>query len=577
MAEPVPGATTDPGAGPAADRTTRWIVGLLAVVLLAPFLALVVWALRHTIYSAGDLGMTEGLVRSVGTSTTPLLGAYSRYGWHHPGPLLFYALAGPYRILGGDGSALAASAVVLNAVSIGAVAYLFWRRDGVGGLIAGSVVVVLLLRALGNDFLVSSWNPALPVLPVLVFALALWVLVGGRPWMLVLMVVTGSFAVQAHVGTAGVVLVGLLVACGWLIGHRRTQPAGRRVWITAGVTALVLWAAPITEALRHGGGNLKWLSEFWTSPHDHLTGWSPAARIVASQFAIGAPWLTGHERVRTFDAGLDPPWRFPLLGILFVVALIIAWRRRDRAALQLGGVTVGFAIVAFVSVARIVDQPISYLVRWVFLAGVLAGLTVAWTVLGLVRSLPARAPAAVGIAAAVVVVSVAGALAVTSGSTRPTFATDTRIMAALAPQLDRHVADLREPVLVASVADMGSGGLSDSTWAVLLDRGVDARLPRSEGWKIGPVHTVREADAGTRLVTAVGDQVAVLRDDPRYRVLASFDRLPARQRAELERLKPGITDQREYFRWAMEHPELTRRINDLEQQGLRAAIFEVRD
>ena len=100
---------------------------------------------------------------------------------------------------------------------------------------------------------------------------------------------------------------------------------------------------------------------------------------------------------------------------------------------------------------------------------------------------------------------------------------------------------------------------------------------RSEGWKIGPVHTVREADAGTRLVTAVGDQVAVLRDDPRYRVLASFDRLPARQRAELERLKPGITDQREYFRWAMEHPELTRRINDLEQQGLRAAIFEVRD
>lgn len=576
MAEAVPAATTDPGAGPAANRGTRWLSGLLAVALLVPFFALVVWALRHTIYSAGDLGMTEGLVRSVGTSTTPLLGAYSRYGWHHPGPLLFYALAVPYRILGADGSALAAGAVVLNALSVGAVAYLFWRRDGLGGLLAGSLVLVLLLRALGNDFLVSSWNPALPVLPVLVFALALWVLLEDRPWMLVLMVVTGSFAVQSHVGTAGVVLVGLLVACGWLIAHRRTQPARRAVWITAGVTALVLWAAPILEALRHGGGNLKWLSEFWTSPHDQVTGWSAAGRIVTSQFALGAPWLTGHEQVQTFDAGLDPPWRFPFLGLVFVAALVVAWRRRDRAALQLGAVTVGATLVAFVSVARIVDQPISYLVRWVFLTGVLAGLTVAWTVLGLVRTWPARATTAVGVAAALVVVAVAGALAVTSDSTRPTFPVDTRIMARLAPQLDRHVAGFREPVLVDSVADMGSGGLSDSTWAVLLDHGVDARLARSEGWKVGPVHTVKVSRARTHLVTAVGDQVAVLRADPRYRVLASFDGLSARGRAELERLKPDLADEEEYFRWAMDHPGISRRITALEQQGLRAAIFEVR-
>lgn len=576
MAEPVRGATTDP-VPPAANRTTRRVAGLLVVVLLAPFAALVVWALRHTVYSAGDLGMTEGLVRSVGTSTTPLLGAYSRYGWHHPGPLLFYALAGPYRLLGADGSALAASAVVLNGLSVLAIAYLLWRRGGLGGLVAGSVVVVLLLRALGNDFLVSSWNPALPVLPVLVYALALWVLLDGRPWMLVLMVVTGSFAVQSHVGTAVVVLAGLLVACGSLIRHRRSRPAGRAVWITAGVTAVALWAAPILEALRHGGGNLKWLSEFWTSSHDRLTGWSAAGRIVTSQLAVGAPWLTGHERVQTFDAGLDPPWRFPVLGLVFVVAVVIAWRRRDRAALQLGAVTAGFSVIAFVSVARIVDQPIPYLVRWVFLAGVLAGLTIAWTVLGLVRTLPARAATAVGVAAALVVVAVAGAMALTSDATRPTFPTDARIMARLAPGLDRHVADFREPVLVSSVADMGSGGLSDSTWAALLDRGVDARLPRAEGWKIGPVHTVRASDAGTHLVTAVGDQVAVLKADARYRVIASFDGLSARRRAELERLKPDITDEEEYFRWAMDHPDETRRINRLERQGLRAAIFEVRD
>ncbi len=577
MVEPVRGAPAARGARRAADRDTRWATGLIVVVLLVPFGALVVWALGHTVYSAGDVALTEALVRSVGTSTTPLVGAYSRSGWHHPGPLLFDALAGPYRMLGADGSALAAAAVVLNALATGVIAYLFWRRDGLAGLVTGSVVVVLFARALGNDFLVSAWNPDAPVLPTLVFVLALWVLLDDRPWMLVVMTVTGSFAVQSHVGTAGVVGAGLVVAIAWLLARRRSRPAGRRVWITAGVAAALLWAAPVLEAARHRGGNLRALLDYWTASHDHLAGWSVGARIVAAQLSVGAPWLTGHETVRAFSERLDPPWRFPVVGLLFVVALVIAARRRDRAALQLGALTVGVALVAWVSAARIVGEPFDYLLRWVRLVGVLAGLSIAWTVLGLVRRLPARVAVVVGVAATAVVVAVAGTMAATSGSTRPAMPADARLMAGLAPALDRHLARLREPVLVGAVEDMGSVGLSDSVWAALRDRGLDARLPRSEAWKVGASRTVRPEHAGSQLVAVVGDRVAGLRADPRYRLLAIFDPLSPRRRAELDRLQPAGRSDAARLRWALAHPAAARRIAALSRHGPRAAIVERRD
>src|SRR4051794_9706740 len=129
----------DPGAlsaevGRPADPRDRRTAAVIAVVVLAPFVALLVWALTTRVWSTGDVALTEIAVRDVGGVHTPLLGAYSRYGWHHPGPLYFMALAVPYRLLGSDGSALAAGAVVVNAVAAAAASWLLWRRGGRGGL-----------------------------------------------------------------------------------------------------------------------------------------------------------------------------------------------------------------------------------------------------------------------------------------------------------------------------------------------------------------------------------------------------------------------------------------------------------
>ncbi len=48
-------------------------------------------------------------VQDVGRRPVPL-GLYSRDGWSHPGPLVFYTLAIPYQIFGSSTSAMVVGA-----------------------------------------------------------------------------------------------------------------------------------------------------------------------------------------------------------------------------------------------------------------------------------------------------------------------------------------------------------------------------------------------------------------------------------------------------------------------------------
>src|SRR4051812_10274423 len=89
-----------------ASRDTGWIalVGVTLVPLVVAFVALFTGR-RGRIVPWGDTALLELTVRDVGAHV-PLLGPYSRYHWHHPGPLLFDWLAVPYRVLGSDARAL---------------------------------------------------------------------------------------------------------------------------------------------------------------------------------------------------------------------------------------------------------------------------------------------------------------------------------------------------------------------------------------------------------------------------------------------------------------------------------------
>src|SRR5215211_2466333 len=82
-------------------------------------------------------------------SRSVLLGPYSRFGWHHPGPSLFYVLALPYRLLGRPSVALPLTAVAINLVAVVGIAVLAYRRGGRTLLVAVLLVVEVYLATLG--------------------------------------------------------------------------------------------------------------------------------------------------------------------------------------------------------------------------------------------------------------------------------------------------------------------------------------------------------------------------------------------------------------------------------------------
>src|SRR5947209_6059220 len=141
--------TTSAGrAGEMGDtRRERSHAVAVVVVLLVPLAVVAGRVLASHWISYSDYSAIELRTRAVGTSTTPLVGPFSRYGWSHPGPLLFYALAVPYRILGEQGRGLLLGALLVNGVAIGAVLFVCFRRGRIAGLVVGALIVLLLARA----------------------------------------------------------------------------------------------------------------------------------------------------------------------------------------------------------------------------------------------------------------------------------------------------------------------------------------------------------------------------------------------------------------------------------------------
>ena len=269
-------------AGARSDRRIRWVV---AGLLIVPALVLLVRVFQGGWLSSSDWADIELRTRDVGTPHTPLVGAYSRYGWNHPGPLLFYAPALPYRALGGRGYGILAGALVVNGAAIAGIAVVLWRRGQIVGLTLGVAIILVLARALGAGFLVDPWNPYVIVFPLLAVVALAWAAADGDLWALPIAVAVGSFVVQSHVGAALAVVAAIGISVGALVlDARRTRDARRkRVAIATTAVAVVCWLPAVVQQFQPGGGNLGHLVDFWTRSHANTAGWSAGARIVFAQ------------------------------------------------------------------------------------------------------------------------------------------------------------------------------------------------------------------------------------------------------------------------------------------------------
>lgn len=404
---------TDRVTTPGPSTAMRW---LLAAVLLLPLVAAAVSVLGHRWVPTGDIAIIDLRSRDVLSLHPPLTGLFSRRGWNHPGPAMFWILAPFAAAARGTAAVLRIGWILVDAVVLLAASVLAARVSRTL-LLVTSLTIGLSYLALPASVHRMPWNPWMPV-PMLVLLIVLAVRVGsGRPRDLIGIVVVGSVMVQTHAGVAPVVL-GLAALAGvWAVRDARRGSEGLRAlrspagWCLG--VGVLLWLPPTIGAITGAPGNLRILLRYFLDAPDPPLGTARALRIMAAEFAWRPPWLGGPYRVQSLlqlAVGASPLWLVPPVALLIAgSALSRRAGRRDDARLVIAAAVVLLCGVLAISRA---DIAFPYTFEW---RGVVAAFVVVVATVPFVRLLVAREPAriariATGLAVAVVVATAAVAV-----------------------------------------------------------------------------------------------------------------------------------------------------------------------
>lgn len=566
------------------DRLAGWA----AVVLVGvPFLVNAVVSLGLEWHPASDRAVIVTRVADVFGGDRPLVGAYSRFGFNHPGPLGTYLLAPAFEAVGPAG--VLATAAAINGVAAVAAVALVRRRAGALAAVASAIAVLAVTRALGAVLLRDPWNPWLPVVPFALVLVAAWAMATGSRWALPVALGAGSFVVQAHVGAAPVVAAvgafGVVVLAVRAARHRfdrsvagcetagprgdgepddpaagggsTSRPGWWRSALLVAATVVVVvvaWGPPVREqvAAPPGEGNLSRLVAHFGAGGREVEGVGASVAAAGRQVSPVGPWLTGDEPADPFTGDVEPGW--PPMVALFLAAVVAATvvavrrhRRLDPSAALAATVLVA-ASAGLVAVARIDDGLYPYLIRWWWWIAAFGWLAVVWVAIG---SVAARLAAPVargmrGVLLGIGTVALVGLVVVAAGQ-----ATTRRVPD---DQESRALAAFAGPALAAVPGDapvavdwsgQDVGALEAGLIPILEGAGRPVTRPPDQAYIWGPTRTGRGgAAADRRLVTMSGPGAT---DADRQRAagleqLAAYDTLEPGERAEQRRLQAELDD-----------------------------------
>jgi hypothetical protein len=503
---------------------------VLGLIVAAPIVVAGIDAAGRQWYPVGDWAMLELRTNDVGGRHTPLLGPYSRYGWNHPGPLLFWLFAVPYRLTGADPSSLLVAAASVNLASVAGLTTFAWRRGRVVLVAAVAVALALVVLNVEPGMVRDPWNPWVTVLPFGLLVMLAWSAVEGDRLALPLAAFVGSFLVHAHVG-----FLALVVALwAWsVLGFLRSGAPRRPLWWSAGVLG-ICWL-PVVIDLAVGQRNLVDMGRHFLGGDDDPAGLATALGIAARQLGHVAPWFGGDEPPNPFGGALLTRGLSVLIVplIAFLVGLGLAWWRRAFPALRFQATVALTAVVGVVSVGRVTDEVFNYLVRWWWMIAVLWWVSIAWSVWSaLVADRGSIARFVIPIAALCGTVGAAwfSASAVGEAGRAPLPIDDWQpAMGAVSDQAIASVRD-RGPVRLESTGPL-SGWVFDGLATRLEAAGVPVRV-RDEDINLNKYgqHRVSGAATPTEVWAVTGTPIERFAADERFTEVARHDPLSVEDR-----------------------------------------------
>jgi hypothetical protein len=370
------------------ERAEQW-VWALALVAALPALVAGAAAVGAAWVPDADLAPIEVRVRDAWSTNPPLVGAYSRVGGNHPGPAMFYALALPYRLLGAQPWALLTGAALINATMIVLAVRIAGRKRRTGLAALTAVAILALSWSLGPDGLRSPWNPNLALLPFLTAALATWAVVTGSRRSLPVAAVTISFCAQTHVGYLPLAVVLAAWCVVGLVRQRHQLDAWRVAGLVTAAALVAMWLPVLGQQLFGDNGNLTRILGEAGGSDDATFGLDGVRGLLLPHLG---PWPRWPRPTLWNVSGVNPAlgWGWPPIGLaVFVAAVVVAGRRRDRDAGTLLAVTASLWVAGAFAISRLSGLSGSYLYRWVRVLGLLLWVAALWT---LGRALLARAP-----------------------------------------------------------------------------------------------------------------------------------------------------------------------------------------
>lgn len=544
--------------------------GSLGVV----FLVAVVAALRQGWIPVSDDALIALHVRDV-PGHLPLVGAYSRFGWSHPGPVAYYYLALPYRLFASNPAGLMVGTLTLG---FGGVAWAWLVARRANRLAGALVLLAMTLVMLGRDAvdLRDPWNPYMGVLLTGTLIVIAWAAAERRAGSVFALLPLGSFLVQAHVGYAPVVaavvlaaVVGALGSDAWTL-DRPTRPFP----VTAAVVGICLgsamWLPPLIQQFTGDPGNL-WEVAVSASGEGAPAGLAKATQLVFAAFAVPPSWL-GRDLPLLTD-GIDPSWILPVLGAVPVLAVAVVVIRRDRAKARLMLVCCAAMVGSLVAISRIAGPVHEYLFAGLGVTAAVIVALSAWVLLDDLGGTHVRRWCSLGALGFVVVASIPLAVWQT-GASDPQPST-TRGVSSLVSEL---IADANgEPVFIEAVPEFTAYAALPGFVLALEEAGIDVVVPRDAPREFGE-HRTGPPDGRTRYLVAFPGMVPGYLEDG-WTLVGSYDPLPAETSEKVAALDAEVKrlyDRREAMtEQGLDTSEIGQRIDENRERSydLRAERF----
>ena len=535
-----------------ADRitTSRWPARLLGVALILiaawPAVASGLSALHLDWHPSGDWGLLAMRIEDVGHAT-PLLGPYSRFGWNHPGPLLYWVLAVPYHLLGWSARSMLAATAFLNAAAAGGSVALAWRRGRLPLAALTTVALCVLMHTMGPELLRDPWNPYITVLPVALFVMACWSAAEGDRWCWPLAIAVGSFIVQSHIGyaviIAGVAGTALLLA----VRSRASLPLlptdqRARRWFVASTSlvAAICWLPVLLDQFL-GTGNLSAIASYFLTSDDRPAGFHDAIAQAAANLPLrDAGWLGALPEVGAdgaVEGGALAALLLPIVIYGAALAASITSRARSAARFQ---ILCGIAIISgVIATSRITGPMFGYLIRWWWVLACLWWLSIAWSLISssLVWSrTPARLarvlPVLLLVPCVVISFRSARTTARAADHAPPPEASNSLLLHDLLPPLIGALGSLPD-VHAVRVETINStwGTMADGVRYAITHAGDELVVDPHYGFKFGEQRSADRVDADAVVWVVHADAVRLWEQLPNVRTIAIWDPLDPEQRA----------------------------------------------